>query len=147
MNKEPNLIAAEPQLFVQDLHTACSFYVDCLGFTLMFMRGDPPFYAQVRRGGACLNLRHTDGQVFVDGFRDREADALSATVTVQGIEALARSFDAAGIEWHQRLKREAWGGADVHSSRPLRQFHRFRRVADPSSSFPINHRLAKRSFR
>lgn len=112
MNEEPKLIAAEPQLLVPDLRTACSFYVDRLGFTLMFMHGDPPFYAQVRRGGACLNLRHTDGPVFADGFRDREADVLSATVTVQGIETLARTFDVAGIEWYQRLKREA-GGAQT----------------------------------
>ena len=109
MNDEPKLICAEPQLFVPDLSAACAFYVDRLGFTLMFMHGDPPFYAQVRQGGACLNLRHTDGQVFVDGFRDRESDALSATVTLEGIEALARTFDAAGVEWHQRLQREAWG--------------------------------------
>lgn len=109
MNDEPKLIAVEPQLFVPDLSAACAFYVDRLGFTLMFMHGDPPFYAQVRRGGACLNLRHTDGQVFADGFRDRQVDALSATVTVQGIEELARTFDAAGVDWHQRLKREAWG--------------------------------------
>ena len=109
MDEEPNLIAVEPQLFVPDLSAACEFYADRLGFTLMFMHGDPPFYAQVRRGGACLNLRHTDGKVFADGFRGREADALSATVTVRGIEALARTFAAAGVEWHQRLKRESWG--------------------------------------
>ncbi|SDA24281.1 VOC family protein [Sphingomonas sp. NFR15] len=109
MNEEPHLIAAEPQLFVPDLGAACAFYVDRLGFTLTFVHGDPPFYAQVRRGGACLNLRHTDNAVFADGFREREADALSATVTVQGIEALAHSFDSAGVAWHQRLKREPWG--------------------------------------
>ncbi len=109
MSEEPNLIAAEPQLFVPDLIAATAFYTDRLGFTLMFMYGDPPFYVQVGRGGACLNLRHTNGNVFADGFRDREAVALSATVTVQGIEALAQSFDVAGVEWHQRLKREAWG--------------------------------------
>jgi len=62
-----------------------------------------------RRGEACLNLRHMDGEVFADGFREREADALSATITVQGIEALARTLDAAGVEWHQRLKHETWG--------------------------------------
>lgn len=109
MNEEPILIAAEPQLFVPELSAACAFYVDRLGFTLMFMHGDPPFYAQVRRGGACLNLRHTDGEVFAQDLREREANALSATVTVHGIEALARTFDAAGVEWHQRLKREIWG--------------------------------------
>lgn len=109
MNDEPDLISAEPQLFVPDLTAASAFYVDRLGFTLMFMHGDPPFYAQVRRGGACLNLRHIDGDVFAEGFLDREDDALTATVTVQGIEALARSFDTAGVEWHQRLKREPWG--------------------------------------
>lgn len=87
MNEEPNLIAAEPQLFVPDLAAASDFYVDRLGFTLMVMHGGPPFYSQVRRGRACLNLRHIDDDVFADSFRNREADTLSATVTVQGIEA------------------------------------------------------------
>lgn len=109
MNEEPILIAAEPQLFVPDVAAACSFYVDRLGFELVFVHGDPPFYAQVQRGGARLNLRRTNGEVFASGFRERETDALSATVIVQGIEALFRVFDAAGVEWHQRLRREAWG--------------------------------------
>lgn len=109
MNEDPILIAAEPQLFVPDVGAACAFYVDRLGFELTFAHGDPPFYAQVRRGGARFNLRHVDGEVFVRDFREREADALSATVTVQGIAVLYQAFDAAGVEWHQRLRSEPWG--------------------------------------
>jgi catechol 2,3-dioxygenase-like lactoylglutathione lyase family enzyme len=109
MIDEPLVTGAEPQLFVRDLPASCAFYVDRLGFELAFLHGDPPFYAQVRRGGARLNLRHVEGEVFASGFRQREVDALSAIVTVQGIEALFRSFDAAGVEWHQRLKHEPWG--------------------------------------
>lgn len=109
MNEEPTLISAEPQLFVSDISVACAYYVDRLGFTLAFVHGDPPFYAQVGRGGVRLNLRHTDGGVFAAGFRDREVDALSATVIVDGIDALYESFEAAGADWHQRLKTEAWG--------------------------------------
>ncbi len=109
MPDEPRLIAAEPQLFVPDMAAACAFYVDRLGFGLVFTHGDPPFYAQVGRGGARLNLRHTDSQVFADDFRDREIDALSATLTVTGIERLFQTFHAAGVTWHQRLRREPWG--------------------------------------
>ncbi len=109
MQEEPELIAAEPQLFVPDLAAACAYYVDRLGFTLAFEHGDPPFYAQVRRGGVRLNLRHSDGAVFAEDFRDREEDALSATVTVKGIEPLFQSFDLAGVAWHQRLRSEPWG--------------------------------------
>jgi catechol 2,3-dioxygenase-like lactoylglutathione lyase family enzyme len=109
MTDTPRLISAEPQLFVPDLPGACAFYVDRLGFTLGFVHGDPPFYAQVRRGGVRLNLRHVDGPVHDAGFRGCEADALAATILVEGIEALARAFDAPGVTWHQRLKREPWG--------------------------------------
>ncbi|MDO6414669.1 VOC family protein [Sphingomonas sp. BIUV-7] len=106
---EPVLLAAEPQLFVGDLPAALSFYLEQLGFTLVFAHGNPPFYAQVRRGGARLNLREVPGPVFSPGFRLRERDALSATITVEDIDALARDYDAAGIDWHQRPRTEPWG--------------------------------------
>ena len=108
-NDTPTLLAAEPQLFVPDIAVACAFYVDRLGLELAFSHGDPVFYAQVRRGGARLNLRHADGDVFQSDFRRREADALSATVTVSGIDRLFEAFDAAGVDWHQTLRREPWG--------------------------------------
>jgi len=103
------ITAAEPQLFVADLDAACRFYVEVLGFDLAFSHGDPPFYAQVVRGGARLNLRGVEGPVFDAGFREREPDALAATLTLDDAEPLFRAFQAAGAPFHQTLRTEPWG--------------------------------------
>jgi len=103
------ITAAEPQLFVADLDAACRFYVEVLGFDLAFSYGDPPFYAQVVWGGGRLNLRRVEGPVFDAGFRVREPDAPSATLTLDDAEPLFRAFQAAGAPFHQALRTEPWG--------------------------------------
>jgi catechol 2,3-dioxygenase-like lactoylglutathione lyase family enzyme len=103
------ITAAEPQLFVADLEAARRFYVEVLGFDLAFSYGEPPFYAQVVRDGARLNLRRVGGPVFDAGFREREPDALSATLTLDDAESLFRAFQAAGAPIHQGLRTEPWG--------------------------------------
>ena len=55
------ITAAEPQLFVSDIRS-CDFFTGELGFAVAFTYGEPPFYAQIVRGGARLNLRHVDGR-------------------------------------------------------------------------------------
>lgn len=102
------IMAAEPQLFVVDIEAASHFYVQKLGFKLAFSYGDPPFYAQVFRDGACLNLRKVDGPVFDGGFRARERDALSATLTLDDAKPLFLEFEAAGVPFHQTLRTEPW---------------------------------------
>ena len=106
---EPAVIAAEPQLFVADIAASLAFYAERLGFPAAFRYGDPPFYAQVRRGGARLNLRHVDGPVFDPRFRATAPDALSATITLDDAEPLFREYQAAGAPFHQTLRREPWG--------------------------------------
>src|SRR5215207_5782104 len=51
------ITAAEPQLFVADIKSSCDFFVDKLGFSIAFTYGEPPFYGQIVRDGARLNLR------------------------------------------------------------------------------------------
>ena len=75
----------------------------------MLAHGDPPFYAQVARDGGRLNLREVSGPVFESGFRSREADALSATLTLDDAEPLFREFQKAGVAFHQTLRTEPWG--------------------------------------
>jgi catechol 2,3-dioxygenase-like lactoylglutathione lyase family enzyme len=104
---KPTLLAAEPQLFVTDIAAACAFYVSRLGFSVAFIWGDPPFYAQIFRDGARLNLRHLDGPVFDPAVRDQ--DLLSASITVDDVKALFLEFQAAGADFAQALKTEAWG--------------------------------------
>ena len=107
----PELNAAEPELFVADFEAACAFFTDKLGFEISFTYGEPPFYGQVRRGRALLNLRLICQPVFVDGVRERE-ELLSAAITVGSaaeIRALFAEFQAAGVDFFRPLKQEPWG--------------------------------------
>jgi catechol 2,3-dioxygenase-like lactoylglutathione lyase family enzyme len=103
------LFAAEPMVFCHDIATACEFFTRTLGFTVAFTSGDPPFYAQVSRDGARLNLRHADGPVFHPDFRSTTPDALSATITLDDAGALFAEFRRAGATFHQTIRTEPWG--------------------------------------
>lgn len=105
----PVIVAAEPQLFVSDMDAARDFYVRKLGFSEAFSYGEPPFYAQVVRDGARLNLRRVTGPVFDSRFRTRERDALSATLTLDDAEPLFAEFQRSGVPFHQALRTEPWG--------------------------------------
>jgi catechol 2,3-dioxygenase-like lactoylglutathione lyase family enzyme len=105
----PVLACAEPQLFVSNLEAATDFYCDKLGFQVAFVYGEPPFYGQVLRDGARLNLRHVDGPVFDASFRANERDALSATIMLDDANALFREYQARGVNFHQTMKIEPWG--------------------------------------
>jgi|SRR6478672_190492 len=102
-------LTAEPQLFVTDMQAALQHYTDSLGFTVAFVWGEPPFYAQVVRDGAKLNLRHVDGPVFSDALRKQEGEVLSATVTADDIEGLYREIADMGVAFQQALRTEPWG--------------------------------------
>jgi catechol 2,3-dioxygenase-like lactoylglutathione lyase family enzyme len=108
------IAGAEPQLFVADIKASCEFFTGKLGFAVAFTYGEPPLYAQVRRNGARLNLRHVDRPVIDAALRDRE-ELLSASLTVataEEIEALFAEFQTAGVTFFQTLKREPWGAKD-----------------------------------
>jgi catechol 2,3-dioxygenase-like lactoylglutathione lyase family enzyme len=102
------LLAAEPQLFVADVETSCEFYTRKLGFTVAFIYGDPPFYGQVFRDGARLNLRSLDEPAMNPELRERE-QLLSATITLDDAEPLFLEFQTAGVVFYQTLKSEPWG--------------------------------------
>jgi catechol 2,3-dioxygenase-like lactoylglutathione lyase family enzyme len=103
------ITGAEPQLFVADLPRSLAFFGERLGFAVAFSYGEPPFYAQVARGGARLNLRHVTGPVFDEAFHAREPDALSAIVTLVDAKPLFLEFQAAGLDFHHSLRTEPWG--------------------------------------
>lgn len=103
----PTLLAAEPQLFVADISAASAFYVSKLGFAHSFVWGEPPFYAQVFRDGARLNLRQLD-QAELDADRPEGEQLLSASITVDDVKALFLEYQAAGVVFAQALKSEPW---------------------------------------
>jgi catechol 2,3-dioxygenase-like lactoylglutathione lyase family enzyme len=113
-------ITAEPQPFTTDLQAALAFYTDRLGFEVCFAYGEPPFYAQVVRDSARLNLRLVDRPAFDAAFRVEEPDALATTLIVDDAEALSHEYEVRGIAFHQPLQTEPWG-AYLHHRRPGRE--------------------------
>jgi catechol 2,3-dioxygenase-like lactoylglutathione lyase family enzyme len=107
----PILNSTQAQLYVADVDASCAFYRAKLGFAVAFVYGDPPFYGQVHRDQARLNLRLVCDPVFVGDIRERE-HLLSASITVgtaAEIKQLFNDFRAAGVRFSQGLKTEPWG--------------------------------------
>lgn len=110
-NADPAVVAVEAQLFVGDVVVSCEYYSSKLGFTVAFVYGDPPFYGQVERNGARLNLRLVYEPVFVDGIRERE-QLLSAVLTLRSAvehRALFLRYQETGVDFNQTLTQEPWG--------------------------------------
>jgi len=108
---KPTIVSAEPQLFVTDINRSCEFFREKLGFSLVFSYGKPPYYAQVGRGAARLNLRFVERPVIESTVRDRE-ELLSVSMTVataDEIKLLFVEFQSVGVAFHQRLKKQPWG--------------------------------------
>ena len=107
----PILNSIEAQLFVANMQRSCDFYTNKLGFAVEFIYGDPPFYGQIRRDNARLNLRVVGEPVFAGDVRERE-HLLSASITVASadeVRQLFLSYQAAEVRFSQTLKKEPWG--------------------------------------
>jgi len=107
----PFLSSVSAQLFVSDIKASCDFFTTKLGFTVDFIYGDPPFYGEVKRDNARLALRLVCEPVFVGDIRERE-HLLSSSIaldTAAEIKQLFLEFQAAGVQFHQTLKKEPWG--------------------------------------
>jgi catechol 2,3-dioxygenase-like lactoylglutathione lyase family enzyme len=110
-DREPRLLVAHPQLFVSDIRRAADFYVGTLGFSVVYFYGEPPFYGQVARDGAVLNLRHVDSPPIDQALRERES-LLSAYIVVDGIKELFLRFRHAGAAFAQTLTSQPGGATD-----------------------------------
>jgi catechol 2,3-dioxygenase-like lactoylglutathione lyase family enzyme len=105
------IVSAEPQLFVTDVKRSCEFFCEKLGFSLVFSYGKPPYYAQVGRDAARLNLRGVEQTRIESTVRDRE-ELLSVSMTVataEEIQLLFLEFQSAGVAFQQKLKKQPWG--------------------------------------
>lgn len=102
------LTGAEPQLYVRDIAASSEFYVQKLGFSVAFSYGEPPFYAQLFRDGARLNLRWVDKPVIDPRRRDAE-QLLSAAITLDDAKPLFLEYQAAKVEFAESLKSQPWG--------------------------------------
>jgi catechol 2,3-dioxygenase-like lactoylglutathione lyase family enzyme len=73
-----------------------------------FSYGEPPFYGQVFRDGARLNLRRLDKPGLDPELRDSE-QLLSASIALDDAKPLFLEYQAAGVLFAQPLKTEPWG--------------------------------------
>ena len=108
---KPSISATAAQLFVADIKASCDFFVEKLGFSIVFVYGEPPFYAQVRRDRGLINLRCVDRPVIDPELRDRESLLASdmGLDTPEEIKQLFLEFQAKGVTFAQTLRREPWG--------------------------------------
>ncbi len=107
----PVITAVAAELFVSDIQASCDFFTRKLGFTVVYTYGEPPFYGQVKRDAARLNLKHMDRPVIDPELRERE-QLLSADMgvdTADAIKQLYLEFQQAGVEFQQTLMRQPWG--------------------------------------
>jgi len=105
------ITAVAAELFVSDIQKSCDFFIQKLGFTVVFIYGEPPFYGQVKRDAARLNLKCMDRPVIDPELRERE-QLLSADMgvdTADAIKQLYLEFQRAGVEFQQTLMRQPWG--------------------------------------
>ena len=105
------IVAAEPQLFVTDIKRSCEFFCEKLSFSLVFSYGKPPYYAQVSRDGARLNLRCVEPLAIEStiGHREELLSVSMTVATVDEIKLLFLEFQSAGVAFHQTLKKQPWG--------------------------------------
>ena len=108
---EPAPMMSEPEIYVSDFDTARAFFTEKLGFEVVFTYGEPPFYGQVRREKALLNIRLICEPVFVGDVRERE-ELVSAGFTLgraAAIRTLFAEYQAAGVDFFETLKQKPWG--------------------------------------
>jgi hypothetical protein len=104
------IVGAEPQLLVTDIQRSCEFFRDKLGFSPVFSYGKPPYYVQVSRDAAHLNLGCVERPIIEPAVRDRE-ELLSLSMTVataEEIKLLFLEFQSAGVAFHQTLMKQPW---------------------------------------
>jgi catechol 2,3-dioxygenase-like lactoylglutathione lyase family enzyme len=109
----PTFLSAVPILFVRDVTKAAAFYAERLAFQVDFLHGNPPFYGSVSRDHTCLHLRFVDEPNFA-ALAAREESLILATIEVRNVKTLFEEYERRGIEFSQRLVRQAWGGIDFH---------------------------------
>jgi len=105
------IVAAEPALFVADIKASINFFTEKLGFSIAFVYGEPPFYAQVKRDAAQINLRCVDRPVIDPAVRERE-ELLSAVMTVASADEIKQLFleiQGKNVAFFQPLKTQPWG--------------------------------------
>jgi uncharacterized glyoxalase superfamily protein PhnB len=113
----PLLKKVIPVLFVRDVNASAGFYQRKLGFTVDFLHGAPPFYGGLSRDGVHLHLRLVRRLFFSEAAAE-EKSLILASVQVANVQSLFEEFQARGVKFPQKLRKQAWGGTDFQVRDP-----------------------------
>lgn len=113
----PSLKNVIPILLVRDVTKCAAFFEEKLGFETDFLHGSPPFYGAVSRDGVCLHLRFVHEPFFAQAA-DQEKSLIVASIEVSNVQGLFEEFKTRGVEFAQRLRKQAWGGTDFQVRDP-----------------------------
>jgi uncharacterized glyoxalase superfamily protein PhnB len=105
----PGLLFVVPILYVADVRRSLDCYAGQLGFEVLQVSGEPPFYAEVRRGGVSLGLRLVHAPVIDPAARAQHAMLWQASIRVGDIKALYLEVLAAGAKIEAPLQRDPFG--------------------------------------
>jgi catechol 2,3-dioxygenase-like lactoylglutathione lyase family enzyme len=113
----PSLKNVIPILLVRDVEACATFFREKLGFEINFLHGAPPFYGAVSRDGICLHLRFVHRPFFAQAAA-QEKSLIVASIEVSNVQGLFEEFKTRGVEFAQRLRKQAWGGTDFQVRDP-----------------------------
>ena len=113
----PLLKKVIPILFVRDVELSAIFFRAKLGFAIDFLHGSPPFYGAVSRDGVRLHLRLVR-RLFFAAAAAHEKTLILASIEVANVQGLFEEFKERGVEFPQKLKKQAWGGTDFQVRDP-----------------------------
>ena len=113
----PSLKNVIPILLVRDVTACATFFRAKLGFEIDFLHGSPPFYGAVSRDGVCLHIRFVHHPFFAQAAT-QEKSLIVASFEVANVQGLFEEFKARGVEFSQKLKKQAWGGTDFQIRDP-----------------------------
>jgi len=113
----PTLKDVIPILLVRDVEKCARFFRDKLDFQIDFLHGLPPFYGAVSRDGVCLHIRFVREPFFAQAAALEES-VIVASIEVTNVQGLFEEFKARGVEFAQKLKKQAWGGTDFQVRDP-----------------------------
>jgi predicted enzyme related to lactoylglutathione lyase len=102
----PSIEAAAPQLLVNDLEAALTFYRERLGFTTDFVYED--FYASVSRDGASIHLKCAP-KLEAERVHRKEAEHLDVALPVRGVRDLYEEVTRRGAPILRPLEERPWG--------------------------------------
>jgi predicted enzyme related to lactoylglutathione lyase len=115
MMTEPRIASFAPQLLVDDLDRAITFYSDVLGFSFGPAWGG--FYAIGRRDGFDVHLKCAPKTV-EDRTHRRQHQHLDVYASVSGVDALYDACQAKGATILKPLARTPWGTKDFYLEDP-----------------------------